>query len=72
MSFYELFDIIKHLPVEVDLDSYIENSNVSVYGAESLVDSYLDNTPYDSEYRRFSNNNDDEDDEVDYIFDRKY
>lgn len=69
----ELFDIIKHLPVEVDLDYYIENSNVSVYGAESLVDSYLDNTPYDSEYRRFSNSNDDdEDDEVDYIFDRKY
>ncbi len=69
----ELFDIIKHIPVEVDLDSYIENSTVSVYGAENLVDSYLDKSPHDSEYSRSSNNSDDnDDDEVDYIFDRKY
>ncbi len=67
----EIYDMIKTLPKDVVIESdYMKNLDVSVYGADNLVSSYLDDGDYEHEYLESLSSDDDS--EVDFMFDREF
>lgn len=67
----EMYDIINKLPNDVIIEQdYMKNLSVSVYGADNLVNSYIDDGDYDPDYHEPSSI--DNNSEIDYIFDRDY
>ena len=67
----EIYDIIKTLPKDVVIESdYMKNLDVSVYSADNLVSSYLDDGDY--EHECLESLSSDDDSEVDFMFDREF
>ncbi len=67
----EIYDMIKTLPKDVVIESdYMKNLDVSVYGADNLVSSYLDDGDYEHEYHESLSSDDDS--EIDFMFDREF
>lgn len=65
----EIYDKIKCLPEDIVIsNSYISDLSISVYGADHLVSSYLEDVDVEYEYHEpYSANNDSE---IDFIFQR--
>ena len=65
--------MVKNLPADVIIDSnYVENLDINVYGAYNLVDSYIEDEDYNEEYKYYNNSSDNDDSEIDYMFNRKF
>lgn len=69
----KIYDMVKNLPADVIIDSnYVENLDINVYGAYNLVDSYIEDEDYNEEYKYYNNSSDNDDSEIDYMFNRKF